>query len=156
MTFTKVSNPFLSSPPKWLTWPLDICGEVGYGWFYWFSLHWKNFFPNLSEVRIFFPVQFFFSIIRHEWYFFSVPDIFLPGIYLHAFFLLKSVCRTVFLKSPITPSKVKWSAPKLHQIDRFWFVNHFWRCFTRVQAPLKSCNSENILHTHVQHCLWGE
>ena len=66
MTFTKVSNPFLPSPPKWLTWPLDVCGGVGYGWFYWFSLYWKNFFPNLSEVRIFFPVQFFFSIIRHE------------------------------------------------------------------------------------------
>ena len=43
-----------------------FCGGVGYGWFYWFSLYWKNFFPNLSEVRIFFPVQFFFSIIRHE------------------------------------------------------------------------------------------
>ena len=66
MTFTKVSNPFLPSPHKWLTWPLDVCGGVGYGWFYWFSLYWKNFFPNLSEVRIFFPVQFFFSIIRHE------------------------------------------------------------------------------------------
>ena len=66
MTFTKVSNPFLPSPPKWLTWLLDVCGGVGYGWFYWFSLYWKNFFPNLSEVRIFFPVQFFFSIIRHE------------------------------------------------------------------------------------------
>ena len=66
MTFTKVLNPFLPWPPKWLTWPLDVCGGVGYGWFYWFSLYWKNFFPNLSEVRIFFPVQFFFSIIRHE------------------------------------------------------------------------------------------
>ena len=33
-----VSNPFLPSPPKWLTWPLDVCGGVGYGWFYWFSL----------------------------------------------------------------------------------------------------------------------
>ena len=33
ITFTKVSNPFLPSPPKWLTWPLDVCGGVGYGWF---------------------------------------------------------------------------------------------------------------------------
>ena len=33
MTFTKVSNPFLPSPPKWLTGPLDVCGGVGYGWF---------------------------------------------------------------------------------------------------------------------------
>ena len=55
MTFTKVSNPFLPSPPKWLTWPLDVCGGVGYGWFYWFSLYWKNSFPNLSGVRNFFP-----------------------------------------------------------------------------------------------------
>ena len=32
------------------------------------------------------------------------------------FFLPKSACRTFFfLKSPITPSKVKWSAPKIHQ-----------------------------------------
>ena len=58
MTFTKVSNPFLPSPPKWLkwlTWPLDVCRGVGYGWFYWFSLYWKNFFPNISGVRNFFP-----------------------------------------------------------------------------------------------------
>ena len=40
---------------------------------------------------------------------------FFLGIYLHAFFLSKSVCRTFFLKSPITPSKVKWSALKIHQ-----------------------------------------
>ena len=33
MTFTKVSNPFLPSPPKCLTGPLDVCGGVGYGWF---------------------------------------------------------------------------------------------------------------------------
>ena len=46
---------------------------------------------------------------------FSVRDIFFAGIYLYAFLLLKSVCRTFFLKSPITPSKVKWSAPKIHQ-----------------------------------------
>ena len=55
MSFTKVSNPFLPSPPKWLSWPLDVCGGVGYGWFYWFSLYWKNFFPNLSGVGNFFP-----------------------------------------------------------------------------------------------------
>ena len=56
MTLTKVSNLFLPSPPKWLTWPLDVCGGARYGWFYcWFSLYWKNFFPNLSGVRNFFP-----------------------------------------------------------------------------------------------------
>ena len=32
MTFTKVSNPFLPSPPKWLTWPLDVFeGVAGMG-----------------------------------------------------------------------------------------------------------------------------
>ena len=34
--------------------PLDVWGGVRYGWFYWFSLG-KNFFPNLSGVRNFFP-----------------------------------------------------------------------------------------------------
>ena len=41
---------------------------------------------------------------------------FFPGIYLHAFFPPEiSLQDTFFLKSPITPSKVKWSAPKIHQ-----------------------------------------
>ena len=56
ITFTKVSNPFLPSPPKWLTWPLDDCGGVGYGWFYWFSLYWRRFFSQTSlELEIFSP-----------------------------------------------------------------------------------------------------
>ena len=71
---------FFPHPPKWLTWPLDVCRGVGYGWFYWFSSG-KNFFQI----------------------FFSVRDIYFPGIYLPAFFLSKSVCRTFFVKSPITP-----------------------------------------------------
>ena len=64
MTFTKVSNPFLPSPHKWLTWPLDVCGGVGYGWFYWFSL--KIFFQTSPELETFQrdwnnDVVFFFS-----------------------------------------------------------------------------------------------
>ena len=56
ITFTKVSNPFLPSPPKWLTWPLDDCGGVGYGWFYWFSLYWRRLFSQTSlELEIFSP-----------------------------------------------------------------------------------------------------
>ena len=56
ITFTKVSNPFLPSPPKWLTWPLDDCGGVGYGWFYWFSLYWRRFFFQTSlELEFFSP-----------------------------------------------------------------------------------------------------
>ena len=47
--------------------------------------------------------------------FFLMQDIFLPGIHLHAFFLSKSVCKTFFSEITHNPSKVKWSAPKIHQ-----------------------------------------
>ena len=79
----------------------------------------RIFSQTSLELEIFSPTyngeRFFFSIVRHERYFFSAQDIFLPRIYLPAFFLSKSVCRTFSLKSPITPSKVKWSAPKIQQ-----------------------------------------
>ena len=52
MTFTKVSNPFLPSPPKWLTWPLDVCGGVGYGWLYWFGLYGRTFSQTSLELEI--------------------------------------------------------------------------------------------------------
>ena len=75
MTFTKVSNPFLPSPPKWLKWPLDVCEGVGYGWFYWFRLYWKVFSQTSLELEIFSPtyngVRFFCRIERHERYFFQ-------------------------------------------------------------------------------------
>ena len=68
MTFTKVSNPFLPSPSRWLPWPLDVCGGVGYGWFYWFSL--RIFSQTSQELEIFSPrynsVRFFFNILHHE------------------------------------------------------------------------------------------
>ena len=90
MTFTKVSNPFLPSPPS-LTVPLDVCGGVGYGWFYWFSLYWERIFsPTYNGVRFFLAL-------------YVISGIFLPGIYLHAFFLSKLVCGTFFLKSLISP-----------------------------------------------------
>ena len=67
-------------------------------------------FSQTSLKLKFFSLYNFFSAL------YVMSDIFFSaGIYLHAFFLLKSVCRTFFLKSLITPSKVKWSAPKLHQ-----------------------------------------
>ena len=117
MTFTKVSNPFLPSPPKWLTWPLDVCGGVGYGWLYWFSL--RIFSQTSLELEIFFSryhgVTFFFAALYVMNDSFFSAGCFFPRIYLHAFFLPKSACRTFFLKSPITPSKVTWSAPKIHQ-----------------------------------------
>ena len=81
MTFTKVSNPFLPSPPKWLTWPLEVCGV------YWFSL---RIFSQTSLQLEFFPrVITVYDFVQHymSWaIFFSVQDIFSPGIYLHAFF----------------------------------------------------------------------
>ena len=63
-------------------------------------------------------VRFFFSIICHERYFF-------PGIYLHAFFLSKSVCRTFFLKSPITQ---KSNGRPLKSLEEQ--VQYKTRCYT--------------------------
>ena len=87
MTFTKVSNPFLPSPPKWLTWPLDVCGGVGYGCFYWFSL--RIFSHTSLELELFSPrhnsVRFFFSIVCHERYFFQCR-IFFPRNLFTCFF----------------------------------------------------------------------
>ena len=73
------------------------------------SLELEIFSPTHNGVRLFFQHCTSWAI------FFSSQDIFLQGIYLHAFFFSKSVCRTFSLKSPITPSKVKWSAPKIQQ-----------------------------------------
>ena len=85
-----VPNPFLSLPPKWLTWPLDVCGGGGYGWFYWFSLG-KNFFSNLSGIRNFFPdIRFFFSQHYTSWaIFFSVQDIIFPRYFFASLFHLE-------------------------------------------------------------------
>ena len=76
----------------------------------------NNFSPNLSGVRNYFPdIQRCKIFFQHYTSYCFQSRIFFPGIYLHAFFLSKSVCRTFFLKSPISPSKVKWSAPKIYQ-----------------------------------------
>ena len=81
---------------------------------------WGSIFSQTSlDLEIFSPtyncVRFFFQHYTSWAILFSVQDIYFLGIYVHAFFLSKSVCRTFFLKSPITPSKVNWSAPKIHQ-----------------------------------------
>ena len=79
----------------------------------------RIFSQTSLELEIFSPtyngVRFFLSIVSHERYFFQCKMFFFRGIYLHAFFLSKSIRRTFFLQSPITPSKVKWPAPKIHQ-----------------------------------------
>ena len=79
-----------------------------YGWFYWLSLYWKNFFPNLSEV--FFSALYVMSDI-----FFFSAGYFSPRNLFACFFPLEISLQDIFLKSPITPSRVKWSAPKIHQ-----------------------------------------
>ena len=117
MTFTKVSNPFLPSHAKWLTWPLDVCGGLGYGWFYWFSL--RIFSPASLELEIFSPRYNGVSFFQHytSWAtFFSVQDVFTQE-YICMLFSSRNqpAGHFFFFKSPITPSKVKWSAPKIHQ-----------------------------------------
>ena len=104
-----MSNPFLPSPPKWLTWPLDVCREVGYRWFYWFSL--RIFSQTSLELEIFPPryngVRFFFSIIRHERYFFQCRMFFPRNLFACFFPPEISLQDIFFLKLSITPSKVK-------------------------------------------------
>ena len=118
MTFTKVSNPFLPSPPKWLTWPLDVCGGVGYGWLYWFGLYGRTFSQTSLELEILSStsndVTIFFRIIRHERYFFQCRIFFFQE-FICMLFSSRNQSAGYFLKSSITPSKVKWSASKIQQ-----------------------------------------
>ena len=114
MTFTKVSNPFLPSPPKWLKWPLDVCEGVGYGWFYWFSLYWKNFFLNLSGIRNFFPkyngVRFFaaLNVMRD---FFVSAGYFSPRNLFACFFPLEISLQDIFSEITHNPLKSQMVGP---------------------------------------------
>ena len=107
MTFTKAPNPFLPPLPKWLTWPLDVCGVGGYGWFSWGN----NFFPKPLELEMFSPtynsIRFFFQYYTSWVIFFHGRILFFPGISFRAFFLSKSVCRIFF--SEITHNRPKKS-----------------------------------------------
>ena len=116
MTFTKVSNPFFTSPPKWLTWPLDVCGGVGYGWFYWFS---RIFSKTSLELEMFSPTyngERFFSALN------VMSDIYVSAGY---FFSQEFICMLFssrnqsawhfFVNSPIILSKLKLLEPKIHQ-----------------------------------------
>ena len=92
------------------TYHWTFVGECGMGDFTdLVCTYWKDFFPTYNGVSL------FFSIVRHERYFFQSRIFFSQESISMLFFLSKSVCRTFFLKSPITPSKVNWSAPKIHQ-----------------------------------------
>ena len=88
---------------------VTFVGEGGMGNLVWVRIFFSNlsfFFLTYNSVRIFFSI---ISVI-----FFSVQGIFSSYI-LASLFPSKSVCRIFFLNSPITPSKVKWSAPKIRQ-----------------------------------------
>ena len=61
------------------------------------SLELEIFFPTYNGIRFF-----FFSIVRHERYFFQ----------RRIFFSQEFICK----QSSITPAKVKWSAPKIHKL----------------------------------------
>ena len=85
------------------------------------DLVWVRIFSQTSqELEIFSPtyngVRFFFSRHYTSWaIFFSVQDIIFPRNLFACFFPVEVNLEDIFLKSPITPSKVKWSAPKIHQ-----------------------------------------
>ena len=72
------------------------------------SLELEIFSPTYNGVRFFFSALYVMSDI-----FFSA-GYFSPRTLFASFFLSKSVCTMFFLKSSITPAKVKWSAPKIH------------------------------------------
>ena len=82
------------------TYHWTFVGECGMGDFTdLVCTYWKDFFPTYNGVSL------FFSIVRHERYFFQSRIFFSQESISMLFFLSKSVCRTFFLKSPITPSK---------------------------------------------------
>ena len=109
---------FLPSPPKWLTWPLDVCRGVLYGWFYWFSLHWKKFFPKPLWRCIHNGVRFFFSAFYVMCDIFFSAGYFSPSNLFACIFSLVISLQDIFSQithNPPPPPKVKWSAPKIQQ-----------------------------------------
>ena len=155
MTFTKLSNPFLPPPPKWLTWPLDVCGGGVYAWFSWGN----NFFPNLWSKKFFAPditVKDFFFLALYVMsnIFFSAGYCF-PQKFLCILFSFRSqAAGYVSLKSPINPSKVKYSAPKIHQtfaqltdFDLSIISKAFWNKLPResVRTDVRWRHNQNFL-----------
>ena len=104
-------------------------GEWGMGDFT--DLVWARIFSQTSlELEIFSPtynsVRFFFFQHYTSWAtFFSVQATYFPGIYVHAFFLSKSVCRTFLLKSSITP-KIHQAFGQLTYSDLSLISKGFW------------------------------
>ena len=89
--------------------PHLLCGwPLGYGWF----CLGKNFLPKSLELEIFSLTH---NSERHERFFFQCRVLFFPVISLQTFSPRNQSAGSFFLKSPITYSKVKCSAPKIHQ-----------------------------------------
>ena len=74
------------------------------------SLELEIFSPTYNGVRFFFSALYVVSDVFFSTGYFSPRNLFA------SFFLSKSVCAMFFLKSSITPSKVKESAPKIHKL----------------------------------------
>ena len=73
----------------------------------------KNFFLKSLELEIFSLTH---NSERHErFFFFQYRVLFFPVISLQTFSPRNQSAGSFFLKSPITSSKVKCSAPKIHQ-----------------------------------------
>ena len=72
-------------------------------------------FSQTSLKLEFFSLYNFFSVLYVMSDNFFSAGYFSPRNLFACFFPLEISLQDTFLKSPITPSKVKWSAPKLHQ-----------------------------------------
>ena len=115
MTFTKVSNPFLPSPPKWLTWPLDVFeGVAGMGDFIDLDCIGRILSQTSLKLEIFPPtynsVRFFFSTIRHERYFFQCR-IFFSQKFICMLFPLEISLQDIFSEITHNPLKSQMVGP---------------------------------------------
>ena len=88
---------------------------MGNGWFYWFSLRVFSLTPLDLEFEIFSPRYNGVGLYVMSDIFFGAGCCF-PVIYLHAFFLPKSACRTFFSEITNNPLKSQMvTDPKIHQ-----------------------------------------
>ena len=106
MTLTKVSKP--ASPPT--PYLVDHVTFEGGGEGVWVISGVRIFFTDIQQCKI------SVSALYTAWaVFLQCRILFFPVISLQAFSPQNPSAGYFFLKSPITPSKVKWSAPKIHQ-----------------------------------------
>ena len=98
--------PSPPSPHPLFGWPCDFWGGKGV----WVISGVRIFSPDIQQCKI------SVSALYTAWaIFLQCRILFFPVISLQAFSPQNPSAGYFFLKSPITPSKVKWSAPKIHQ-----------------------------------------